>query len=219
MVLVLMDYCEPDEVLEAGLICCNYTICDKYCYQDTCLSPKTVWFCTEGIFNVFFLKFVPSIIFTIIGVFLRCLNFNFTDLLRSGRRYSSHFSFLLLRVFIDCLINLIFCFIIGVNSCYFEIGVIIEFNILCLLFGFIPLYFLIFKYFSPFCQCDYVIVTRFSVNFFAPAKLFNFLNNALFNIWMVIFTLTGYYGVFDVFAYMLNKNYRDEIDSLNGPHP
>ena len=142
--------------------------------------------------------------------FLRYLNFKSAVLLKSNEWWD-HFMFVFGRAYIDFLLNFFLSFIIGFVSC-FEIMDCIVFTIF-LLSCISPFYFIIFKYFSPFCR--YYGYTRFSVNLYAHVKLFKILNNALVNFWIVIFTITGYYSVFDVFAYMLNKNYREEADDLN----
>ena len=70
-----MESCEPDQVLDDGLICCNYTICDKHCIEDKCIGPKKECLSTKGFINIVFIKFVPSIMFAIIGFFFTLFKF------------------------------------------------------------------------------------------------------------------------------------------------
>ena len=210
--LILMDSCQPDQVLDDGLICCNYTICDQYCYEDQCMSPKEVWFCTEGYTFVLFMKFAPSIIFTIIGFILRCLSIYPPNLLISFDWFSDHFLFLFLKLLSESILNF-FLFSLIVSFRCLDIPGFIVFCI-CVLSIIIPYYDFVFEYGTPFCKHQKIIFTRFSDNSSSPAIYFNNLNNRLLNIWIVIFTLTGYYGVFDVFAFMLNKNYSYELDNV-----
>ena len=211
-----MDSCQPDQVLDDGLICCNYTICDQYCYEDKCWSPKKVWFCNEGLVNILFIKFVPSIMFAIIGFITRCIIFDPPNVtvIRLNEWFYNRFLFVLLMVFnLDLPVNFLLFASIGVLGCL--ANTILDIILSCIyIFPFlIFIYFDVFKHFLPFCECD--LFTRFSVNLFAHVKLFKILTNTLLNIWIVIFTLTGYYAVFDVFAYILNKNYRKEADYIS----
>ena len=64
--------CDSNETLEEGLICCNNSICNEYCYDDVCIKSNKIWFCCqEGALFLFIIKFVPSIVFTLSGVIIR----------------------------------------------------------------------------------------------------------------------------------------------------
>ena len=72
LALLMMNFlsksCKPDEFLEEGLICCNNSICNEYCYENICIKSKNVWFCfQEGIFYYWLIKLSPTVLFYLIG--------------------------------------------------------------------------------------------------------------------------------------------------------
>ena len=64
------NVCNSSSILDDSLICCNDTICDKYCYKDRCLLQKRVWFCFDpiGVLAFYGIKFSVSIIIFILNV-------------------------------------------------------------------------------------------------------------------------------------------------------
>ena len=73
MVLEDKKICNSSSILEEGFICCNSTICDKYCYNDICISQNKVWFCFDniGIYGFFAIKISLSIIFLFLSIITR----------------------------------------------------------------------------------------------------------------------------------------------------
>ena len=67
------DKCEINETnLEEGFICCNFSVCDKYCYKDKCVPSNKIWFCTQsGIFWCFAIKHFLSFLFMIFSIIIR----------------------------------------------------------------------------------------------------------------------------------------------------
>ena len=70
------DGCDNETFFEEGFICCNFSVCDQYCYKNECIPPNKVWFCFEiGIFYCFAIKHFASFISLIFSVIARfCYN-------------------------------------------------------------------------------------------------------------------------------------------------
>ena len=196
---ILSETCDPNNELEEGLICCNFSICDKYCYKETCIKSNKIWFCyEEGIGYFFAIKFLPSIILFILRFIIHWLG-------------KVKYLTLLWILCLDFIVNCILFTIINGFFCY-EVDVWLSFSILAILCS-MPLYF-------------YILYINLTINdlwefkkLIRINKCFYHLKFLLFKIWVAIFTLTGYFTVFDTFAVIFNKIYRyDWIDKSDSYH-
>ena len=179
--------CDPNEFFEEGFICCNYSICDKYCYKDTCIKSQKVWFCfQEGVGYFFSIKILPSFIFFI---FRFIINFLFHEELLN-----------LFYIFCSDFVVNIFLFI-SINGFYcYEVWLWVIFAIIvcsCLIFAY---FFILYKNVKNYNR-DFKHLKTMN-------KFYYHLKYSLFRTWIYIFTLSGYYTIFDTFAYLLNKFYK-----------
>ena len=196
--------CDPNEILDDGLICCNYTICNKYCYKDICIKPSKIWFCYQGgIFFLLIIKFVPSIIFTFIGMFIRHVYYKDKDL--NG---------FYCRFYVEIVYNIALFSIINGYSClqeeFWQMAACIGTIMTCFWMFYIWIYLL--DVLPHFRKIKLFVFTTLNLKYVKSLR--NFMNK-LKNVCIVIFTLTGYYMVFDTFAYALNKIYRNDIDTID----
>ena len=201
------ETCEPDQILEEGLICCNNNICNEYCYKDSiCIKSKNVWLCFQnGIIYWCLIKIAPSIIFTIIGIFIRYLYNEQNDYLK-----------VIVRAIIEFILNIFFFFMIGLCFCD-KNGV---FLCLALTIGIFSLYSayptLTFSFFHKKFIKNYGNSNINSLSY--HIKLFRGFKNLIvlkiIKICIVICSFTGCYMVFDAFAYALSRRYRYEFDNV-----
>ena len=194
--------CDPNEILDDSLICCNYSICNQYCYKDICIKPRKVWFChQEGIRYLFIIKSIPSLIFTLFGMFVRLFCYKQKKLAVFFCRSITEFIF-----------NATLFTMINGYSCLHDDGwgflavfcTLLICAWVCLLYLFSPFY----------KDPETIAYLNLSIDNLDNIKsLRNFINKFR-NVCIVIFGLTGYYMVFDTFAYALNKRYRNDFDAI-----
>ena len=195
--------CDPNEILDDGLICCNYTICNQYCYHDICIKPSKIWFCYQGgIFFLLIIKFVPSIMFTLIGTIVR--HFYHKDKYLNGF-YCRFYMEIVFNIALFSMINGYSCF----QEEFWQVSAFIGTTLACLWMYFLYV-------FSPFYKNKLLVFTYHNLyldKLDNIKSLRNFINKFR-NFCIVIFGLTGYYMVFDTFAYALNKRYRNDFDAI-----
>ena len=206
MILLETESCEPDQILEEGLICCNNNICNEYCYKDSiCIKSKRVWFCFQnGIIYFCLIKFLPSIIFTLIGIFIRFLYNKCNDYLK-----------VIIRAIVEFVFNIFSYFMIGFFICY-KNEIFMYFAVTIGIFAG-PSFYSTFE-FSLSCKNfmnnynnKHVNSLSYHIRFFKGFKKLIVMN--IIKICIFICTFSGYYMVFDAFAYALNRRYRYEFDN------
>ena len=208
---ILSETCDPKDELKEGLICCNYSICDKYCYKETCIEANKVWFCyEEGIGYFFAIKFLPSIIFFFIGFIIRYLyhenliiNCNINNRILVFN-FDSRIRYIFC-LFTDFITNIYLFLIINGLFCYKVLPWCI-----CAIF-------MAVVYTELYFSLPYFLLKSYNVNKLnlkSINQFFYHLKYSLFKLWFTIFTLTGYLTVFDTVAFFLNKTYRAEYEKI-----
>ena len=206
LVMILSKSCKPDEILEEGLIWCNNSICNEYCYENICIKSKNVWFCfQEGIFYYWLIKLSPTLLFYLIGYIIHYL-YN-----RDNFQNSKSKSILFVRFISEFFFNFMLVSLFNICVCEEFDNIHLILLIILNIYGFLP-FSLLFYITSPFCKIN--LDFNLSLNLFSCLKIIHLIENILINIWIIIFTITGYYFIFDLFAYVLLKKYRNEFDSL-----
>ena len=200
LVLICSDFCFSQyKVIEEGLICCNYSICDKYCYKNECIQANKVWFCyKEGIGYFFLIKFVPSILFFFIGI-----------LIRIYYHKKEKINFLLLIFGKECYMNTYLFVNINGYFCH----EVYKWLIIAIIFTIVG--FIIFL-------CSFILnyqiytfsIQRYKASFNHNQFFYN-VKQIILNFWVIIFTITGYFMVFDTFAFLLNKYYRYKSNNID----
>ena len=195
--------CDPNEILDDGLICCNYSICNEYCYDDICIQPKKIWFChQEGILFLLIIKFVPSIVFAFIRMLVRL--------------YHKKTIFVIFgKSFIESLFNTwLFSMINGYYCCKYELWeALAGFGTMGVILWVI-LYVMLFYYLGlPLYKVEETFTYHnIHKDFLSEIKSLRYFVNKSMSICLLIFALTGYYIIFDTFVYPLNKIYRNYVD-------
>ena len=198
LLLICSEYCSlnNNQIIEEGLICCNYSICDKYCYNNECIKSNKVWFCyKEGIAYFFLIKFVPSTLFFFIGILIRFL-FNKSE---------THWSFII-SFCIECGVNIYLFVVINGYFCMESI----EWGVIAILISIMFSALLVFA-----ILMNIFVVYPRSKSYYHHVFLYN-LNVTLFDIWITIFTLSGYFIIFDAFAYLISKYYKKQWVETEG---
>ena len=202
LLLICSEYCSlnNNQIIEEGLICCNNSVCDKYCYNNECIKSNIIWFCyKEGIGYIFLIKFVPSILFFFIGILIRFL-FN-----KSKRHWSFLISFCSecgFNIYLFVVINGYFCRKI---SAWITTAIFIS-----IMFSPLILFAIIIN-----IAVVYPRTKEFEQGHYHQVILYN-VKVILFDIWITIFSLSGYFMIFDTFAYLISKYYKKQWAKSEG---
>ena len=192
LIMILSKSCEPDEILEDGLICCN---------KDKSMKSNEKWSCDINWHKYYYFKIFPSIIFTIIGFIVHFLHRKIV-----GNRWKD-FLYLFIRSLTEFILNSYFYIISLYSICHQNpSSILIAFSISILLFPFNILF-----SFLPFAKNNMVYSVYLLPYRIKFAK--NFIDSLL-NIFIFIFSYTGYFMVFDAFAFALSVRYRNVYDDM-----
>ena len=181
---------------EEGFICCNYSICDQYCYKNVCVQPKKIWFCTQiGILYSFSIKFLLSFIFFVFGVITRIYYHSSNQILFLLWVYAAVFmsDLILWCIFFGC-----FCYEFAVWSYILEIGI----AVFILGLGFFQL-FLIHVYVSN------IIFDKKTFLEFSCSRPKSRIFGGIFSFFILIIAiLFNFIIIYDFFMYILSNHHR-----------
>ena len=198
------EICNKTTVLDEGLICCNSTICDKYCYnyydKDYCIASQKVWICFKDS-SISLLLLIRSLISLIF--------FLFSSIKKSCPYYNVTywFSFIFLsceimqNMFIIELIRTIYCNV--KDHKYFVNMLFYCFNyLLFLTFTFIFIYLLIFGI----LENDNFKILK-TIIFRPTLYKIQIILECLI---IILSSLFSCFCIMDFFMFFISKNYREK---------
>ena len=179
---------------EEGFICCNYSICDQYCYKNVCVQPKKIWFCTQiGILYSFSIKFLLSFIFFVFGVITRIYY------------HSSNQILFLLCIYITVFFTdlIVWCILFGAFCCEFAVwSYILVFGILVFVFV------LIFYSIILFEEYIYNIIFCKKTDIDFPRPIMHNFGAILRFLILVVIICFNFIIIYDFFMYILSNHHR-----------
>ena len=194
------DECENNSYLDDGFICCNYSVCDKYCYKNICIPSNKIWFCYQsGFFFAFLVKHFLSIIFLIIGIIIRLFYHSKKEILIFIIYY---FGIFLGDIVFTGYVIILFCSSYGI------------FEILCLILT--PIYIGWFALLAFTCTDvdDFYIEKLITKESYSLPTSRN-ISVYLFHFGMLIVHLFNFQIIIDLFMYIIPIKYRESWQAIN----
>ena len=194
------DECENNSYIDDGFICCNYSICDEYCYKNICIPSNKIWFCYKtGILWAILLKHFLTLVFLIFSVIIRLCYHSKKEILIFILYYIAN---LFSDIFFSFCIIMIYCAKYG------------EWEFICALV--VPVYIFMSLCFAFACtDIDNIyikkLLTKESYSF-PPLRIISFY---LFRFGMFIVHLCKFRIVIDIYMYIISNKYREDWQAFN----
>ena len=198
------EICNKTTVLDEGLICCNSTICDKYCYnyddKDYCIASQKVWICFKdsSISLLFLIRSFISLTFFILSNMIKpCPYYN--------EIYWFYFIFLFFEIMQNMLLieinRIIYCNVKGDK----HFDAILANCIMYLVFSTISFMFINLLIFGNFENEDF---TFFKTIIFRPTlyKIQIILECLI----IILSSIFSCFFIMDFFMFFISKNYREK---------